>query len=92
MLRNSNRKRKLNLAPAALLAAALALPLGGCVVHTSAGVAVSLGSPVVIASGHRHHARCGHYQHRGRWYHSEGHAHGKKCGHRLRGGVWILVR
>jgi hypothetical protein len=79
--------RKRILAPA-LLAAALAT--SGCVV--SAGLAIPLGPPVVIAHGHAHSAHCGHYRHGGRWYHSQGHRHGKNCGHKLRGGVWILVR
>jgi hypothetical protein len=79
--------RKRLLAPA-LLAAALAA--SGCVVH--AGVAIPLGPPVVVAHGHAHSAHCGHFKHRGRWYHSQGHHHGPGCGHKLRGGVWILLR
>jgi hypothetical protein len=65
-----------------------ALALGGCVV--SGSVAVPLGPPVIVAHGHVHSAHCGHYKHRGRWYHASHHHHGPGCGHTLRGGVWML--
>lgn len=81
------KRKQLLLAPA-LVAAALAL--GGCLVH--AGVSIPLGPPVVIAHSHVHSSACGHYKHRGRWYHAQGHHHGPRCGHVHRGGVWILVR
>jgi predicted small secreted protein len=76
-----------------VLASALLLPLAGCA-HTHAGVGVNvrLGAPVKIARGHAHSARCGHFKHRGNWYHAKNHHHAKKCGHKLKGGVWILVR
>lgn len=75
------------LAPVALVAA---LALGGCVSHASVGL--RLGAPVVVARGHVHDVRCGHYTYRGRWYHAPGHHHGPRCGHVHRGGVWIRVR
>ena len=81
-----------------LLAALLGLPfLGACVAHGhpvavahhhSHGGAVR----VVVAKGHVHSARCGHYRHRGHWYHLRGHVHGPRCGHHLVGGVWVIRR
>jgi len=50
------------------------------------------GVRVVVAQGHVHSARCGHYRHRGHWYHLRGHAHGPRCGHAVVGGVWVLRR
>lgn len=83
--------------PGLLLAAVLALPfLGACVAHSHpaphahhhhAGAV-----RVVVAKGHVHGARCGHYRHHGHWYHLRGHAHGPRCGHALVGGVWVLRR
>ena len=48
------------------------------------------GAVVKVKAGHVHNSRCGHYQHRGKWYLKKGHVHGKKCGHVLVRGVWVL--
>ena len=40
---------------------------------------------------HIHSDHCGHFQHRGAWYHSHGHRHGPGCGHHFRGGFWVVV-
>jgi len=77
------------------LAGALAVTtvgLFGCVVHPRPAAVVRLGPPVVIATGHLHTDRCGHFRYDGRWYHVSGHVHGPRCGHVRRGGVWVLVR
>ena len=80
-----------------LLTALLALPfLAGCVAHAHPAPHAHHAQPravrVVVAKGHVHGARCGHYRHRGHWYHLRGHAHGPRCGHLLLGGVWVLRR
>ncbi len=72
------------------LVTTLAAALVGCVVH--ARPAPRLGPTVVIAKGHVHTDRCGHFSHQGHWYLAQGHVHGRHCGHHLRGGVWVLVR
>ena len=45
---------------------------------------------VVVRKGHVHSDKCGHYLHKGRWYHVERHVHGKRCGHVKVRGVWVL--
>ncbi len=79
------------------LTAVLGLPLlGACAAHTHPAPHGHHARPsavrVVVAKGHVHSARCGHYRHRGHWYHLRGHAHGPRCGHALVSGVWILRR
>ena len=49
------------------------------------------GRAVVIKAGHKHTAHCGHFQHKGAWFHSTGHKHGPGCGHHLRGNIWIRL-
>ena len=49
------------------------------------------GSAVAIKKGHGHSAHCGHYKHKGKWFHHGGHAHKHGCGHVLSGGIWIFV-
>ena len=80
-----------------VLAAVLGLPfLGACVTHTHPaprGHHHGHGAVrVTVAAGHVHGARCGHYRHRGHWYHLRGHHHGPRCGHAFVGGVWVLRR
>lgn len=49
------------------------------------------GSPVLLARDHVHSDYCGHYWHRGQWFHISGHTHGSGCGHFLRQGFgWVL--
>ena len=45
---------------------------------------------VVVKSSHTHSARCGHYRHKGNWYHLKNHVHGKRCGHAHVKGVWVV--
>lgn len=79
-------RRVLALAAAVLLGACLA----GCIIRAH-GHPHGGGMAVVIPHGHVHSAHCGHYFHKGKWYHWHGHRHGPGCGHILRGGVWIIV-
>lgn len=74
-----------------LLFAATILILSGCVVHGHGRHGHVHGPSMVIESGHVHHDSCGHYHHRGHWYHSNGHVHRHGCGHAFRGGMWIHV-
>lgn len=80
-----------------LLATLLALPfLASCVSHAHPAPHAHHPRPtavrVVVAKGHTHGARCGHYRHHGSWYHLRGHVHGPRCGHAFVGGVWVLRR
>ncbi len=80
-----------------LLAAVLGLPLlGACATHNHPAPHghrhVHGGVRVAVTAGHVHGARCGHYRHRGHWYHLRGHVHGRRCGHAFVGGVWVLRR
>ena len=80
-----------------VLTAILALPfLGGCVAHSHPAPHGHRHHPgavrVVVAKGHVHGARCGHYRHRGHWYHLRGHVHGPRCGHAFVGGFWVVRR
>ena len=79
-------------AAALVLAATIGLPLlAACVAHPHHH-ARPAAVRVVVAKGHAHTARCGHYRHRGHWYHLRGHVHGASCGHRLVAGVWVVRR
>ena len=80
------------------LTATLILPLlGACAAHSHPAPHAhhhrrTAAVRVVVANGHLHTAGCGHYRHRGHWYHVRGHAHGARCGHVFTGGVWVLRR
>ncbi len=47
---------------------------------------------VTIKTGHKHSHNCGHYHHKGKWYHHKGHVHKHNCGHKKKGGVWVWVK
>ena len=85
-------------APGLVLTALLGLPLlGACVAHSHPVAAAHHHTHagavrVVVAKAHVHGVRCGHYRHRGHWYHLRGHVHGPRCGHVVAGGVWVLRR
>ncbi len=75
--------------PLLLATLSAALLLVGCTYHAPAPVHRHAGPRVVvIAKGHHHTHRCGHYFHGGRWYHLRGHVHGRGCGHVHVGGIW----
>ena len=99
MSRNNGRAaiRVWNVAGALVLAG---FGLAGCsrgytevaVVHSSKPRAVVYEPRVVvIEKGHHHSSHCGHYCHKGSWYHAPGHVHGKHCGHKKKHGNWVLV-
>lgn len=69
----------------------LAGATGGCIVARHGNHHHVYGPAVVIGAGHIHSDHCGHFQHRGAWYHSHGHRHGPGCGHHFRGGFWVVV-
>jgi hypothetical protein len=73
------------------LALAALLGTSGCIVHAHRPPPPPHRDVVVIERGHVHSDHCGHYYHRGGWYHSQGHVHGASCGHVFRGGLWIVV-
>ncbi len=70
------------------LALAAILGMSGCIVHAHGHPP---GKVVVVEKGHVHTDHCGHYHHRGGWYHSAGHVHQAGCGHQFRGGIWVVV-
>jgi hypothetical protein len=49
------------------------------------------GRAVIINPGHKHSAHCGHFHHKGRWFHASSHKHGPNCGHHMRTGIWIRL-
>jgi hypothetical protein len=77
----------------ALLVAALAPLLAGCVIHGH-GYGHGHwrgGARVTVGYAHVCHDWCDHYYWHGSWYRA-GHAHRPGCGHVLSGGVWIRIR
>jgi hypothetical protein len=73
------------------LACALALASMACARRTTVIEGPHGGKVVVVERGHVHTAHCGHYWHRGSWYHAAAHVHGDGCGHVHREGRWIIV-
>lgn len=72
-----------------LAALATAFLLAGCTYHAHVPPRPAP-RVVVIAEGHHHTHRCGHYFHGGRWFHLRGHVHGRGCGHVHLGGIWRI--
>lgn len=91
--RSLHRDRSVRRAGRAALGGALLL-LAGCAVHLPHHHPAAHHHPrarvVVIEHGHAHSAGCGHYFHRGRWFHLAGHHHARGCGHVWAGGIWRL--
>ncbi len=77
--------------PFLLAVLSAAFLLAGCTYHAPAP-AHHHPAPrlVVVAKGHHHSLGCGHYFHRGRWYHLRGHVHRYGCGHVHLGGIWRI--